>query len=98
MKVRESQLRRVIREVITEFNDKLATYQSHTNEPKVGESVVNVNPKCKHVGSEGIVTGITAIPGDAGTVVRYEVINVGNTFQPGDVLEKTLDQLAPLAL
>lgn len=98
MKVRESQLRRVIREVITEFNDKLAAYQSHTNEPKVGETVVNVNPRCKHVGSEGVVISITPIPGNAGTVVSYEVVNTGETFQPGDVLKKSLDQLAPLTL
>jgi hypothetical protein len=84
-------LSQYIRELIREN-----TYQSHTHEPEVGEMVVNVNPKCKHLGSEGIVLEILSLPGDAGKTIQYQCINDGETWSEGDILEKTMDQLAPM--
>jgi hypothetical protein len=84
-------LSRYIREIIREN-----TYQSHTHEPEVGQMVVNVNPKCKHFGSEGIVLEILSLPGDAGKTIQYQCINDGETWSEGDILEKTMDQLAPI--
>ena len=92
MKITRRQLRRMIRESV--FSD---TYQSHTFEPSVGDSVVNVNPNCKHVGSEGTVVSIEDLPGDAGKTVAYRCTNTGKSWEEGDVLNKTMDQLSPLA-
>lgn len=72
------------------------TYQSHTFEPKVGDLVKNVNPKCIHHGSEGRVTAVTSLTKGRGTTVRYKCTNGGPKWGKGDILEKTLDQLAPL--
>ena len=58
--------------------------------------IVNVNPNCKHVGSEGTVLSIDTLPDDQGKVAEYECTNAGPTWEIGDVLTKTLDQLAPL--
>ena len=69
------------------------TFVSHSDEPKVGDTIINNNPGCKHYGSEGIVLDIRALAGDAGKVVKYMVSNIGPAFNPGDVLEKTMDQL-----
>lgn len=73
------------------------TYQSHTFEPKVGDLVRNVNPQCIHHGSEGTVTAVTSLTKGRGTTVRYRCRNAGPKWDKGDILEKTLDQLAPLA-
>ena len=54
---------------------------------KVGDVVHNDNPGCPHYGSKGIV--ITTDPEE----VRYTVTNDGNFFKPGDILQKTVDQL-----
>lgn len=70
-------------------------YQSHTFEPVVGDIVANDNPNCKHRGSVGEVISIQDLPGDAGKTARYECLNSGDAWSPGDVLEKTLDQLVP---
>jgi len=67
--------------------------QSHTNEPFVGDRIINVNPECKHYLSKGIVTKVDALPGDQGTTATYIVLNVGPTYAEGDILTKTLDQL-----
>jgi hypothetical protein len=83
-------LKSYIREVLLE------NFQSHTFEPEVGADVVNVNTSCKHYGSEGEVLAISELPGDAGKTIVYRVTNSGTTFRPGDELEKTLDQLAPM--
>lgn len=69
------------------------TFLSHTKEPAPGDNVVNTNPKCKHYGSEGIVMNVFALDGDMGKVVKYVVTNSGNAYSPGDILEKTLDQV-----
>ena len=85
-------LRQIIRSILSE------DFQSHTSEPSVGEHVENVNPQCKHFGSKGEVVDVNALPGDAGTTVKYLVKNNGDNFSPGDVIEKTLDQLAALGV
>tara|TARA_Y100000310_G_C20498032_1_gene722531 strand:+ start:662 stop:943 length:282 start_codon:yes stop_codon:yes gene_type:complete len=89
MKITKRQLRKIIRENIRE------TFQSHTDEPRVGDSIVNVNPNCEHYGSRGVVISINFLPEDAGKTVEYQCSNRGPTWERGDVLEKTLDQLAP---
>lgn len=83
-------LRKYIKELIKE------TFQSHTDEPKPGDLVVNVNENCKHKGSKGIVLSIKELPLDQGKVAEYECINTGPTWEIGDILVKTMDQLAPL--
>ena len=85
MKITKRQLKRIIRE----------TFQSHTDEPRVGDHVVNNNPKCKHYGSEGVVLSIGSLDDDMGKTVAYKCTNSGDNWATGDVLEKTMDQLAP---
>ena len=85
-------LRSYIRHILIEM------LQSHTNEPIVGDEVININPGCKHYQSTGIVTNIEALPGESGTVIKYIVTNDGDEFTPGDTLEKTLDQLELMEL
>ena len=53
-----------------------------------GDIVNNVNPSCIHYGSKGIVI---QIPSQG--MVRYSVTNSGDTFKPGDILTKTVDQM-----
>ena len=82
-------LKAYVREILTE------TFQSHTFEPVLGDPVINVNPNCKHFQSRGTVMDVRPLIDDAGTGVVYQVSNDGDNFAPGDILEKTLDQLAP---
>ena len=70
-------------------------FTSHSFEPTVGDMVVNTNPGCKHFGSEGVVVQVGDLANDKGKVVSYKVINTGDSFDIGDILEKTLDQLEP---
>ena len=69
-----------------------------------GDHVENINPSCEHYGSTGIVKAVKKLPeigskhvkskrNDPGLVVVYQVDNEGDTFQPGDLLTKTLNQL-----
>ena len=81
--LQERALRILIREML----------QSHTLEPVVGDHVENVNPGCKHFGSEGIVVNMKQLPSDMGTVACYRCTNSGDNWSKGDVLEKSLDQL-----
>ena len=83
-------LREYIRSVLRE------TYQSHTDEPRQGDAVVNVNQNCKHRDSEGVVLSIAELPDDQGKVIEYECTNAGPTWEIGDILTKTMDQLAPI--
>ena len=83
MVVVESTLRTLIREML----------QSHTVEPMIGDQVVNVNPGCKHYGSEGIVVRLEQLPQDMGTVACYKCMNNGTNWSEGDILRKSLDQL-----
>ena len=81
--IQERALRMLIREML----------QSHTLEPVVGDHVENINPGCKHFGSEGVVVDIKQLPRDMGTVACYKCTNSGDNWLMGDVLEKSLDQL-----
>jgi hypothetical protein len=85
-------LRAYIRENIT------GDLQSHTIEPSLGDVVTNVNPGCKHYGSQGNVLDIVSLPADVGKVIVYQVTNSGDSYSPGDVLEKTMDQLSATSL
>ncbi len=58
--------------------------------------VINVNEKCKHKGSEGIVISIQELPRDQGKMIEYECTNQGPTWKKGEILTKTMDQLSPL--
>lgn len=58
-----------------------------------GCGVVNVNSKCMHYGSMGIVKAIKDLPDNAGQVITYEVANDGKNYKKGDILTKTKDQL-----
>jgi hypothetical protein len=62
---------------------------------QVGDIIHNVNPNCMHYGSMGIVKGLVNLPDEMGTLVKYTVTNNGDTYSPGDVLTKTMDQLSP---
>ena len=83
-------LREYIRALINE------TYQSHTFEPVEGDHVVNTNENCRHKGSEGIVLSVIDLPEEQGKAVEYECTNSGPTWEEGDILKKTMDQLSPL--
>lgn len=86
-KIRESYTSRLKKDMLSEL------FQSHTNEPVVGDFVENVNPGCNHFGSKGFVINIDSLPEDAGTVASYLCTNSGNAWASGDVLTKSLDQL-----
>lgn len=79
----ERALRLLIREAL----------QSHTLEPVVGDYVLNINPGCKHYGSEGTVVKVKQLPKDMGTVACYRCSNDGSNWSKGDILTKSLDQL-----
>jgi len=84
-----SLLRNYIRALLEE------EYQSHTFEPHVGDMVANINSGCKHYNSQGEVLDIKDLPQQSGKVIVYRVSNNGENFSIGDILEKTMDQLAP---
>ena len=71
---------------------------------KVGDKVKNINPSCKHYGSEGIVKEILdlgirvegqskGLLEDIGYAIVYECTNEGMTWKKGDILGKTEIQL-----
>lgn len=71
---------------------------------KKGDTVKNVNPDCEHNGSEGVVVDIKKLPekdsnkvksnhNTPGEVVKYKVKNNGKTYESGDELTKTKEQL-----
>ena len=84
-----------LRDLIFEALDD--AYKSHASDPSPGDLVINVNPGCKHKGSEGVVTKVHELPDDAGKAASYLCTNNGDEWETGDILTKTLDQLAPLA-
>jgi len=86
-KMSESIVRKYIRELLGE------SLVSHSDEPLVGDRVVNVNPKCKHYGSKGIVQKINTLLDDKGKTAVYKCTNSGTNWSKEDTLEKTLDQL-----
>jgi hypothetical protein len=83
-------LRKYVRNIIRE------SFQSHSFEPVIGDDVENINPGCKHFGSKGTVIRVEVLPKESGKTITYKVINQGKFFNPGSILTKTLDQLAPL--
>jgi hypothetical protein len=58
-----------------------------------GCGVMNINSKCMHYGSMGIVKAIKDLPDNSGQVITYEVANDGENYKKGDLLTKTKDQL-----
>lgn len=76
-------------------SNKYNNYISHSFEPQLGSAIVNNNKSCKHFGSCGVVTAINSLADDMGKVITYKVTNGGNTYRPGDVLTKTMDQVKP---
>ena len=70
-----------------------SNFVSHSNEPKVGDKVKNNNPSCKHFESVGKVTAIKSLKGESGKTITYKVINTGDTYCKGQLLNKTMDQL-----
>jgi exopolysaccharide biosynthesis protein len=77
-------------------SSKQINYVSHSKEPKIGDRVQNNNPSCKHFQSVGTVTSIKTLKGDKGKTITYKVENDGSTYCKGQLLDKTMDQLAPL--
>lgn len=61
---------------------------------KSGDTVKNINTACKHFGSQGIVESVDQLPNDIGYIVSYRTTNSGKTWEAGQVLKKTADQLA----
>ncbi len=65
---------------------------------EIGSKVTNINPSCKHYGSEGVVEDVEDLPNDMGKVVKYRVTNNGQNYKIGDTLTKTVDQLVNASL
>ena len=72
-------------------------FVSHSDEPQIGEEVINNNPKCKHYESEGVVVKIDSLSKDKGKTATYKCTNIGDSWSKGDLLTKTMDQLMPIA-
>ena len=90
-----------VQEIIDNYKNKglyehTDNFTSHFDEPKIGEPIVNTNPGCTHYKSEGFIEDINDLPDDKGTTITYRVTNNGETYQEGDTLTKTMDQLSPL--
>jgi hypothetical protein len=60
---------------------------------KSGDIVRNINTSCKHFGSQGIVEKVEQLPDDMGYIVSYRTTNSGETWDSGQTLKKTADQL-----
>jgi hypothetical protein len=58
-----------------------------------GDVVKNINTVCKHFGSQGVVEMVDKLPDEIGYVVSYRTTNAGKTWEPGQILKKTADQL-----
>ena len=83
MKISKAQLIKIIREELNNPQSDDATY-------KKGIRVKDINPDCPHYKSEGVVI-------KAGrNEITYVVDNTGPTYQPGDELTKSKDQVIPL--
>ena len=82
--------------VVLLLRPRNTNYVSHSKEPNIGDRVQNNNPSCKHFQSLGTVTSIKSLKGDKGKTITYKVENDGSTYCKGQLLNKTMDQLAPL--
>ena len=60
---------------------------------KPGDMVKNINQFCKHYGSEGYVDDVSELPDFMGQVVGYTTSNSGPTWNKGEKLVKTPNQL-----
>lgn len=58
-----------------------------------GDVVKNINTVCKHFGSQGVVEMVDKLPDEIGYVISYRTTNAGKTWEPGQILKKTADQL-----
>jgi len=87
MLITKKQLKMIIREQLRQ------NFVSHTYEPSINDNIVNTNPRCMHYGSKGNVIKILDLPKNMGKTISYKVTNKGDTFDIGDILIKTLDQL-----
>jgi hypothetical protein len=76
-------LRQMIRE-------ELYNTQGEQTDFKKGDLVKDINPGCPHVGSEGEVTKV------GNGTITFKVTNNGKTYQEGDELEKTVDQMVKI--
>jgi len=87
-----------------EKEDKKIEQSTASTMFQVGDKVKNINPSCKHYGSEGVVKEILdlgirvegqsqGILEDIGYAVVYECTNEGMTWKKGDLLGKTEIQL-----
>lgn len=85
-------------ELLLDEIDGSVTFQSHGVHPRKGQEIANVNPNCKHFGSEGFVLSVQELPNDGGVTCSYCCTNDGQNWEVGDVLTKTLDQIAPLGV
>jgi hypothetical protein len=63
-----------------------------------GDKVRNINTACMHYGSEGVVETVIGLPEDHNWTVGYQTTNSGKTWDVGQVLTKTDDQLQKLEL
>lgn len=66
---------------------------SSTIKFQLGDVVKNINSSCKHFGSQGVIETIDKLPDEIGYVVSYRTTNSGKTWEPGQILKKTADQL-----
>jgi hypothetical protein len=90
-----AELKNRIKEIINEEINHETHYRSHDFEPSIGEIVVNINPKCKHKGSIGIVIKIQSLENDAGKIAKYCCLNSGKHWNKGQILSKSFDQISP---
>jgi len=69
------------------------------NQFNVGDRVRNCNPECEHYGSTGIVIKLLDLKDPeypdnvVGKAVKYKCDCCGDSWQKGEELEKTTDQL-----
>jgi hypothetical protein len=80
-----------IHNILNDINHTLKSVASP--KMKSGDIVRNINTSCKHFGSQGIVEEVEPLPDDMGHIVSYRTTNNGKTWDSGQVLKKTADQL-----
>ena len=83
MRLTKSLLKHIVKE-------ELLNSQGLTTNFQQDDMVKDINPDCPHFNSQGIVIKVT--PND----VTYRVTNNGNTYEDGDELTKSTDQLVKL--
>ena len=72
---------------------------------EIGDHIKNINPECEHYGTEGVVIKLIKRPevdndmvsnkhNMPGNDCQYKVTNKTRTARPGDILRKSLEQIA----